>query len=457
MKIRSLNKPIMVFVAVFALLTINSCSNFTLAKELGILLGPIQISPASTTLMPNGSQTFSAVGGFPPYKFSMIESEGSIDEGSGYFEATSSLGISRVRVSDSKTPPNTADAIITVTDIEPLTIVPPVVFIPANNELVFDAIGGVLPYNYSLVPGSAGSVTSAGLYRAPANIGEDEVKVTDSSGNTRTATITITAPQPLTINPKTLIIRTDSDDFLFSASGGKSPYTYKMISGNGNITEGGQYIAPGTASYDVIEVKDFNDLTANAYVRTVEIGPLDILPAVVLPDLKEVTVEQETNFTFEASGGAPPYSYSIVSGPGFIDSSTGKYTAPDTLGIDTKVRVTDSIYPDPATSDAIVHIIPATPTDLDADGSIVSNSEIQLDWINNASFINGFEIEMKEFGDTPIEPNVGSVIASYTYGGLSPSQIYVFKVRAWYDIDPDDLIDTIYSEWSNEAIALTKP
>ena len=50
--------------------------------------------------------------------------------------------------------------------------------------------------------------------------------------------------------------------------------------------------------------------------------------------------------TFTATGGVPPYKYSIVQGGGTIDADSGVYTAPNTVGavvvraIDTRMTAT---------------------------------------------------------------------------------------------------------------------
>ncbi len=52
------------------------------------------------------------------------------------------------------------------------------------------------------------------------------------------------------------------------------------------------------------------------------------------------TLPVSTSLTFSGSGGSPPYTYSLSSGSGSLNSSTGLYTAPGTPGSDV-LRVTD--------------------------------------------------------------------------------------------------------------------
>ncbi len=53
------------------------------------------------------------------------------------------------------------------------------------------------------------------------------------------------------------------------------------------------------------------------------------------------TLSVSASCTFTASGGTPPYRFSVVSGAGAIDQDTGVYTAPTTPSTDT-VAVSDA-------------------------------------------------------------------------------------------------------------------
>lgn len=388
----------------------------------------LSIIPPAITLSTNDVYFFVSLGGTPPYTYAITSGGGSIDGGTGEFHAPGTADITDVKVTDAAMATDSSS----VTTMEGLVIVPQTVSIPANNNVAFSASGGSGPYTFTMESG-AGSVTSDGFYTAPGGLGTAEIRVTDNIGSSRIATITITAPQPLNISPSSFIILTGGN-FLFSAYGGTAPYNFARISGNGSISAAGSYTASGIPGIDVLRVTDFLGLTADAVVTIVSIGPLAILPT-------SITVEQNDDFTFISSGGTPQYSYSVISGFGFINSTTGEYTAPTALGTET-IRVMDAAL---NTKDATVYVAPAAATNLVADGTVPGPQDIQLNWTDNATGEDGFSIERKLSGGSYTEiGTVGPNVTTYSDGLLSPNIPYSYRIRAY------SLPGPVYSSYSND-------
>ena len=389
---------------------------------------PLTIIPPAITLSTNDVYFFTAVGGTPPYSYARIAGTGTIDPVTGEFQAPGSADTTTIEVTDALSATDQS----TVTIVEGLVIIPQTVSVPANNNVAFSASGGTPPYTYAMVSG-AGSVTPGGLYTAPGATGTDRVKVTDNGGDSRIATVTVTAPQPLNIVPSSFIILAN-DNHTFTATGGTPPYTFSKVSGSGSITVGGVYTAPGSPGVGVLRVTDSGALTADAVVTIVNFGALTIEPATV-------TVEQNDSFKFSASGGNPLYTYSVIAGSGFVNSSTGDYTAPLTLGVET-VRVTDSAL---NTADATVNVAPAAPSNLVADGTVPGPQDILLTWTDNATGEDGFSIERKLSGGAYSEIiTVGPNVTSHTDTLLSPNIPYSYRVRAY------TLPGPVYSAYSND-------
>ncbi len=62
--------------------------------------GPVAISPLSVTVMVNAACTFTASGGTPPYRFSVVSGSGTIDAGTGVYTAPAVPSSDTIQVSD---------------------------------------------------------------------------------------------------------------------------------------------------------------------------------------------------------------------------------------------------------------------------------------------------------------------------------------------------------------------
>ena len=85
-------------------LALSTCDNFDFyglisGTATGSAGGKLAISPLSATVSVNATCTFTASGGAPPYKFSVVGS-GTIDPGTGVYTAPSGSSSDAVQVSD---------------------------------------------------------------------------------------------------------------------------------------------------------------------------------------------------------------------------------------------------------------------------------------------------------------------------------------------------------------------
>lgn len=151
------------------------------------------------------------------------------------------------------------------------------------------------------------------------------------------------------INPKSritslkvepdLVVLAIGNTKVFQASGGQAPYSYRILSGTGTVDSvTGLYSANGATGNVVIEITDAKGISTQATI-TVNAAMAVSASTVVQRGYPGLVQPIEGS---QLSGGVPPYSYRIVSGPGSIDAVTGIYTFPNSQ-LPTQVRITDAI------------------------------------------------------------------------------------------------------------------
>lgn len=143
-----------------------------------------------------------------------------------------------------------------------------------------------------------------------------------------------------------------SNTLQFEAKNAANPVSYLVLSGPASIDDSGLLTAGSDAGTVVVQAEDALSRTAQA---TITINPaLEISPT-----SGTLAVNQVQDFS--ASGGVPPYSYSIVSGGGSILASSGRFTAPSAAA-DVVLRVTDSLLNTAEASVTVVDPVKIAPT-----------------------------------------------------------------------------------------------
>jgi hypothetical protein len=301
-----------------------------------------------TTSLPNGvvgtaySQTLVATGGQPPYVWTIFQ--GNLPAGLALSAAGTIGGVPTtpgtsqfvVRVADANG--TTASATLSLSIAAPLLTITttsiPSATVGASYSETFGATGGNPPYTWALDSGSlpaglslsnSGSITgvpaanSAGTYAFT-------VRVTDTplpgspSGNSTTRAFT------LQVNSSSLTITTSSlangvvgqaYSATLAASGGTPPYTWSVSTGTLpaglNLAANGALSGTPTsagASTFTIAVTDSQKQTATKSF-SVTISPAALA---ISGTLNDGVVGAAYSGTLTASGGTPPYSFSVASG-----------------------------------------------------------------------------------------------------------------------------------------------
>jgi hypothetical protein len=145
-----------------------------------------------------------------------------------------------------------------------LSLSPSEIAVTVNSSVSFKAAGGVPPYSYDMVSGSGSIDAGTGAYTAPADPGEDIVRVTDDAGQSATAAVTVTSGSAvLAVSPSGASVPA-GNSITFVVTGGDGPYNYAVQtdnSGGAMVTPAGDYAFEYTAGFttevtDRIEVTD---------------------------------------------------------------------------------------------------------------------------------------------------------------------------------------------------------
>ena len=373
----------------------------TTTANCSIVIAPPAITLACATSTGQVGVAYSsslvATGGVPPYTYSITS--GSLPPGLtlnpstgaitgtpttyGTFNFTAQV----VDSTNSKAGTTTANCSIVIAP-PPITLACATstgqVGVAYSSSLV--ATGGVPPYTYSITSGSlppgltlnpsTGAITGTPTTYGTFNFTAQVVDSTNSKAGTTTANCSIViAPPPITLACAT---STGQVGVAYSSSlvatGGVPPYTYSITSGSlppgltlnpstGAIT--GTPTTYGTFNFTA-QVVDFTNSKAGTTTAncSIVIAP----PAITLAcatSTGQVGVAYSSSLV--ASGGVPPYTYSITSGslpPGLtLNPSTGAITGtPTTYGtFNFTAQVVDSTNSKAGTTTANCSIVIAPP------------------------------------------------------------------------------------------------
>ena len=321
--------------------------NVTVAAP--VTVTSVTVSPATASLNTGAQQQFSAtLAGTGSYSSSVTWSAklGTITS-AGLYTAPASGGSDVVTAASVQTPATTGTASLTIVvpaTVTTVTVSPATLSLNAGAQQQFSVtLAGTGSYSNSVTwSAKVGTVTSAGLYTAPAGGGSDVVTATSVQTPSKTASVNVTVAAPATVTsvavtPSTLSLN-PSAQMQFSATlTGTGSYSQAVTwsARLGTITSAGLYTAPAAAGSDVI--------TATS-VQTPAVAGTSAATIVASGTVTAVSVAPNTWITIT---GAQTQLSATVTGTGSYSSAvtwsakrgtitaSGLYTAPATSGNDT--------------------------------------------------------------------------------------------------------------------------
>jgi hypothetical protein len=279
----------LLFIFIFSL---TSCEQaFYLVNEVGtlengdtVLVAPqvLSLSPGNITVLTNSTTFFTASGGNPPYNYTVFSGTGTINPTTGEYLAPATSGSAVVRVTDNSSV--SIDAAVTINDATT----------NVDYQITTSPVGGTI-FETGTAINESFTITNLGTGAGSATVFWSAYRSADT-----------------TFSPATDSIF-DSGSFGGLAASGS--YVVN-VSGSWPAASGLYYIILVlTASDDLVGGNNESASTSDFTVT----DPLAIYPSVI-------TLISGGGQTFTASGGTPPYTYSLQSGTGSINGSTGVYS-----------------------------------------------------------------------------------------------------------------------------------
>lgn len=260
--------------------------------------------------------------GVPPYSYQVISGSGTVSSNGLYTPSVE--GETQVQVSDFLN----QTISISFNQVAPI-VIGSTFDLVINQTYQLQPTKGLPPYSYVKESG-VGSISASGLFSAGATSGIFQIKVVDSLQQEALVSGVVFGPLQISPTNSNLMVSNTTN---FSATGGKAPLTYSLISGVGSISSAGFFEAgsiSGTAQIKVVDILGQESVTS-----------ITIHPQITINTTSCLNIPESKSCSVSSSGGYGTRVYSVsqgsISGAGLFVGTCGSNFG------QTQISVTDSL------------------------------------------------------------------------------------------------------------------
>lgn len=366
----------------------------------------VTVTPNPTSVVTSATKQFSAAvanAADTTVAWSVQEgASGGTISGTGLYTAPATTGTFHIVATSNQDHSTTGTAAVTVQNPVTISITPTVAYVQPGGSATFTGVPSTGGTNYTVVGGAAnGSITSGGVYTAPATLGDYTVVATATSDNTKTASATVHVQNIAVVvspNPATLQTSTDQQFTATVTANFPQGVNWSVVEGapGGSITGTGLYTAPGSAGTYHVRATSVAD-GSKSDTATVTVQSAAVLTVAVSPSAVAVPFLGNQTFTATVTNGPAGVTWTVEEAGGGNVSAGGVYTAPATLGI-YHVRATSTSDTSKLGRATVTVISPITSFTISptlatilTGGTVVLNGTVNtgtIDWITSGGSLN---------------------------------------------------------------------
>lgn len=307
--------------------------------QTAVTVTAFSVTPATAQISVGQNLALSAAGGTAPYVWSSSGTAiATVNSATGVVTGVSG-GTVRITANDANNLSATTGDITVSAAAATVTLTPQTAFLGTGSSVTFAPSGGSAPFTWQSTDPTVLSITSAGVATGQSP-GTASVTVTDANATSASSgTITVRDIQVgLPDNAASLMV---GDSLPVTVSGGRAPYLITSNSTDVASIDSAGNLVGVSAGTVIVTAKDEDGATGQS-------AAIRINTATSAIPISPASIDVPTGWwvRFTATGGAAPYSWSLVdlgaTSAGTISATTGWFRASGNVGATANIRVEDA-------------------------------------------------------------------------------------------------------------------